>query len=367
MGQADFSTGAANYISIALDANGIPYVTYSDAGNGSMAIVKKFEGGSWVDVGTPGISTGSTYLNCLAIAGNGTLYAAYRDTEVRIKMFDGTTWVDVGSSPTANAGKLAFAIDGNNVPYVAYVPTSQLEIAVKKFYGSNWSAVGTPAMAGRPGNPLVLVFGAGNNPIISYWNGGAFVKSFSPLAILPLRLTEFNGSINKSEAWLNWKTDNEINTHEFNIERSTDGRNYTTAGTVAAANQSGMHQYGFSDHNVDHLGASPVYYRLKQIDVDGKSTYSQVLILPLEQSGSRVVCYPNPVTSGTNITITLGKAEKVHARIFNNLGQVVQDQQWNLPAGSSSLPINMSRLLNGLYYLEISSQSIKKQIGLVKQ
>jgi hypothetical protein len=367
VGQADFSAGAANYISIALDASGIPYVTYSDAGNGSLATVKKLDGGNWVDVGSPGISTGSTYLNCLAIAGNGTLYAAYYDTEVKVKMFDGTTWVDVGSSPTANAGKLAFAIDGNNVPYVAYVPTSQLEIAVKKFDGSNWSAVGTPAMAGRPGHPLVLVFGVGNNPIISYWNGGSFVKSFSPLVILPLRLTEFNGRINNADAFLNWKTDNEVNTREFIIERSIDGRNYAAAGTVPTNNESGAHQYAFTDRSIDQLGASFVYYRLKQVDIDGKSSYSRVLILPVEQSGSRVVCYPNPVTSETNVTITLDRAEKVQARLINNIGQVMQAQQWSLSAGSSSFPINMSRLPQGLYYLEISCQSIKKQIGLVKQ
>jgi hypothetical protein len=367
VGQADFSAGAANYISIALDANGTPYLTYSDAGNGSMAMVKKFDGGNWVDVGIPGISTGAAYYNSMAIAGNGMLYVTYYDTDVKVKMFDGSAWTDVGVVNSGASGRLALAVDGNNIPYVTYVATSGLEIAVKKYDGSNWVAVGTPTMAGRPGNPAVLVMGVGNNPIISYWNGGAYVKSAAPLVILPLQLTAFNGRIDNVDARLSWKTESEENTREFLVERSTDGRHYTTAGSVPAANAHGVHQYSFTDRNVDKLGASVIYYRLKQVDMDGKSTYSRVLTLPVEQAGSGVVCYPNPVISETSITITLNTAEKVQTRLINNMGQVLQVQKWDLSAGSTSLPVNMTRLERGLYYLEINSKSIKKQIGLVKQ
>jgi hypothetical protein len=49
------------------------------------------------------------------------------------------------------------------------------------------------------------------------------------------------------------------------------------------------------------------------------------------------------------------------------MGQVLQVQKWDLNAGSTSLPVDMTRLAKGLYYLEINSKSIKKQIGLVKQ
>jgi hypothetical protein len=204
-------------------------------------------------------------------------------------------------------------------------------------------------------------------PIISYMYGGAYVKSLGPIVILPLQLTEFNGHIVKTDARLTWKTESEENTRSFIIERSIDGRYYTTAGTVQAENVAGVHQYAFTDKSVNQLGVSTIYYRLKQVDMDGKSTNSRVLILQVEQSGSRVVCYPNPVTSEANIIITLQKAEKVQARIINNVGQVVQTQQWNLLQGSTSLPVNMGQLAKGLYFLDIKSPSINKQIGLVKQ
>jgi hypothetical protein len=373
VGQAGFSTGAADNIALLLDAGGTPYVTYSDAGNGSKATVKKFDGIDWVDVGTPGISTGSSRSNCLAMDGNGTLYASYYETaEVRVKKFDGANWVDVGFVGSGGSISTALGVDRNNVLYVAFTYTfsswAGLNIRVKKFDGADWVDVGAPGLiAGKAGNELAFTFGGGDVPVVAYINGGIYAKSLGPIVILPLRLTEFNGRINNIDARLSWKTDNEVNTHEFVIERSTDGRSYFTAGTVPAINESGAHQYAFIDKGIDHLGASPVYYRLKQVDMDGKSNYSRVLVLPVAQSGNRVTCFPNPVTSETNVTVTIGKAEKVQARIINSMGQVMQVQQRNLSAGTSSFPVNMSRMPNGLYYLEISSQSIKKQIGLVKQ
>lgn len=372
VGTADFSAGAVSNIKIALDAAGNPYVTYIDAGNGNKAMVKKLDGSNWSDVGPAGVSAGSVSLTGLAIDGNNTVYVSYYDTEVHVKKFDGSNWGDVGTLATGQSGAIAFAIDANNVPYVAYSYSSTYQLIVKKFDGSNWVTVGTPPVsAGRidvnMNMDVDIAFGTGNVPILAYMYGGAYVKSLGPIVILPLQLTEFNGHIVKADARLSWKTESEENTRSFIIERSIDGRYYTTAGAVVAANKTGINQYTFTDKGVDQLGVSTIYYRLKQVDMDGKSTYSRILTLPIEVSASRVVCYPNPVRSETNITITLQKAEQVQARIINNMGQIVQTQQWQLLPGSTSLPVNMGQLPKGLYFLDISSTSIKKQIGLVKQ
>jgi len=74
----------------------------------------------------------------------------------------------------------------------------------------------------------------------------------------------------------------------------------------------------------------------------------------------------NPVTSEANLTLTLDKVEPVQARIIDNMGNVVQVQHWNLGAGVTSISMDMSQLVKGMYYLEISSKSIKKQISLIK-
>jgi hypothetical protein len=368
VGTSDFSTGAVSNIKLALDAAGNPYVIYSDAGAANKAMVKKLDGSNWVDVGAAGVSAGSVSRTGMAIDGNNTVYVSYYDTEVHVKKFDGSNWGDVGTLATGQSDAMAFAIDANNVPYVAHSYSSTYQLVVKKFDGSNWVIVGTPPVsAGRVTEDMDFAFGIGNVPILSYMYGGAYVKSLGPIVILPLQLTDFNGHIVNADARLNWKTESEENTLSFIIERSLDGRSYTTAGTIQAANETGAHQYSFIDKSINQLGVSTIYYRLKQVDIDGKSTYSRILSLPVEQTHSRVVCYPNPVTSETSITITLQKAGQVQARLINNMGQVVQTQQWQLLSGSTSFPLNMTQLPKGLYFLEISSQTIKKQIGLVKQ
>jgi hypothetical protein len=201
---------------------------------------------------------------------------------------------------------------------------------------------------------------------MSYLSSGIYIKGFDPLASLPLQLTAFNGRINNSDALLNWQSEEEKDSRSFIIERSIDGRTYNAAGTVAAINESGAHQYSFIDKNVDKLGASVIYYRLKLVDIDGRSTYSRVLMLPVNQSANSVICYPNPVTNETNLNITLDKGESVQARIIDNLGRVIKVQHWTLGAGTTAIPVNMSRLVKGMYYLEISGRSIKKQVSLIK-
>jgi hypothetical protein len=370
VGPADFSAGTVNYISLILDAGGTPFVAYADAGNSNMAMVKKYDGSNWVDVGTPGISAGTSSRNNLAFDGNGTLYAAYYDGDVRVKKFDGSNWVDVGTVGSGVTNVMTMGIDRNNVPYVAYNLLASIGMTVKKYDGSNWVAIGTTAIcAGKTSgsaNGFYMAFGTGNVPLLSYTNGSLYVKSFGPLAVLPLRLTAFNGRIEKANGLLTWKTDNEINTQTFIVERSTDGRSYTAAGKVQASNESGVHQYAFTDKQVGQLGVPVIYYRLKQVDIDGRSTYSRVLMLQVEGSGDQVVCYPNPVTSETNLTITLDKAGTVQARLIDNGGNVLQAQHWALGAGATSIPLDMTRLSKGMYYLEITGTTLKKQVSLVK-
>jgi len=94
---------------------------------------------------------------------------------------------------------------------------------------------------------------------------------------LPLILTKFTAQRNGTEALLKWQTAQEQNTRDFTIERSADGKTYTTIGVVAAAGNSNTPlDYTFSD-----LAPGKVsnYYRLKQSDLDGRFTYSPVRLL----------------------------------------------------------------------------------------
>ena len=184
--------------------------------------------------------------------------------------------------------------------------------------------------------------------------------------ILPVGLLDFNGQLQNSNALLNWKTANEKNTRSFVLERSTDGRNYTAVYNVAAFNTAGAHQYNFIDPNITALNAAVIYYRLKQVDMDGGFTYSH--IVALSPAGKNIVLfYPNPVHDRATLAITVNKPQQVHYRIIDNAGRIISEQKRNVVTGSNSFPINVMGLAKGMYWLELKGETINEQRSFIKQ
>ena len=184
---------------------------------------------------------------------------------------------------------------------------------------------------------------------------------------LPLTLLEFKGAIQNDNGVLQWKTDNEINTKSFAIERSTDGRHFSVVGNVNAANLSGVHNYNYTDANIKSLGSSLIYYRLRQVDVDYKSTYSRIVALTLDKQKSFVMLYPNPVRTEINLTITLAKKDKINWLLTDNNGKVVKNGYYELGAGSSAVIIDGRNLSAGNYLLRLNGEVLQQTIKIIKQ
>lgn len=189
----------------------------------------------------------------------------------------------------------------------------------------------------------------------------SFYFTNKAFAALPLNLLEFKGRLENNNGLLNWKTDNEENTSHFEIERSIDGRSYNAIGELTSANTAGIHHYSFTDPNIISLSAPVIYYRLKQIDIDGRYTYSRIVALSVGKNNNMVMFYPNPVINEANLTITVAKPEQMQGRIIDNAGRVVKQQQWNLSAGSTSLSVDVKGLAKGLYYMELKGETINER------
>lgn len=185
--------------------------------------------------------------------------------------------------------------------------------------------------------------------------------------VLPLSLLEFKGQLQNNDALLNWKTSNEQNPAAFELERSTNGTNYTTIATLAAKNLPGTQQYNYRDIDVTNLTATVLYYRLKQKDATGKYSYSNIVALPLDGRKSLVMLYPNPVNKKLNLTISVNKAEKLQACIIDNTGKIVQRYMMNVTAGSTTTALDVSSLATGLYYFYIKGEGINERKAFVKQ
>jgi hypothetical protein len=211
------------------------------------------------------------------------------------------------------------------------------------------------------------------NATLNRWEVSFDVTGFSGfivqtnLTVLPLTLLEFNGILVNSNAILNWKTENEINTDRFSIERSVEGRNYTAIGSVNALNNAGVSNYNFTDPAVTSLGVPVVYYRLRLSERNGRMAYSRIVVLSIDGKKNKVLLYPNPAINELNLSISMSRSEKIQGSIIDNTGRILLQQQWNLSAGSTSLSIDISVLAKGVYYLELKGENFIERKKFVKQ
>ncbi len=125
-----------------------------------------------------------------------------------------------------------------------------------------------------------------------------FTTSVGPS--LPLTLLDFNSKFENNKVKLTWKTVNELNNDRFEIERSSDGTNYRKIGAISGKGNSAIIQnYVYND---DQPLNGKTFYRLKQVDVDGRHEYSKISIVIVDNPLPFVV-YPNPVSGKADINI----------------------------------------------------------------
>lgn len=174
---------------------------------------------------------------------------------------------------------------------------------------------------------------------------------------LPVELTVFSATYNenKKAADLKWTTESEENVSHFSVEKSTDGQNYTEAGVVFAfGNTTETKNYSFSDKNINTTGKGVVYYRIRSVDIDGKSMVSPIRIIRLGKNESvAVLTYPNPVVNELRVTIPAGwQGKKVSYEVYSNNGRVTIRTEST--SSSQTETINTSSLAPGFYVVKVT-------------
>ena len=185
--------------------------------------------------------------------------------------------------------------------------------------------------------------------------------SFTPPVPLPVQLVSFTGIRADQTAKLTWVTTSESNSKLFNVQRSSNGSAFTTIGTVAAqGNTSLTTTYTYTD-------AQPLqgddYYRLQQVDVNGKFTYSNTIHLNFSATLTLQID-PNPVHGTANLYIG-NASQALSIQLFSGNGQLLR--QWSVTPGQTTLPVDVSGLAKGLYTVKaISATGIVIQKLLVQ-
>ncbi len=178
--------------------------------------------------------------------------------------------------------------------------------------------------------------------------------------VLPVSIVKFWGTVNNNSIDLSWETATEINNRGFHVERSADGNNFTPIGYVASkavnGNNTGILSYGLTDNKP--LNGNN-YYRLKQEDLDGKYSYSNIILMPINIIYSSKInkVYPNPVKNVLNIYIESDKEDNGTILITNMNGRIVKQLPVSLISGSKNIQINVSDIPAGNYFFQFLSKN----------
>lgn len=166
--------------------------------------------------------------------------------------------------------------------------------------------------------------------------------------VVPVELASFDAILLENETvQLSWTTASEINNSHFEIERSEDGEHFSRIGYVAGYGNSVITQeYSFVDGS-PKTGLN--YYRLKQMDFDGKFEYSKIETIKIDNAISVISIYPNPTR---DILYVEGIKDSYKLTIYNQLGKVIAT--YGIEAIENELDI--SQLSQGVYYFQFSSQ-----------
>jgi len=201
-------------------------------------------------------------------------------------------------------------------------------------------------------NPVITISGLSTSLIPINSTRYMVIASTSSSTPLPIELLSFDAHRDGTAMRVrcDWTTETETNNDYFAIERSQDATKFEQIGTVKGAGTvSTENNYTFYD---EHPYTGWSYYRLKQVDYNGKSTYfnvSSVYIGYLEITN----IYPNPATDNLSISITTEQNNEGTIEVYNVLGQIVYKRVIELQKGNTEIKIPVGEFANGQYMFKV--------------
>jgi ELWxxDGT repeat protein len=312
--------------------------TFSTSGLISMAVLQNYllfpgtdaTNGTelWKTDGTPGGTAIIKDINPGTASSN---LANFINTGDKI-IFQATTAAN-GAEPWSSDGTYA----GTNLIQDIQPGTGSSTIQNFTIIGSKLFALATTTLYGR-----------------EVWVANNFVT-------LPLQFLSFTAQkCNSNQVCLTWKTANEQNVSHFEIERSTDGTRFTTIGIKSANNQS-QNTYTTTDDIAALQNSKKIYYRIREVDNDGRSKQSNINLVQLDSKG--VLVYPTLVSS--SFIVQNNSAATLQLQLTGIDGKVVLQQ--TISQGTNT--VSSEKLPGGVYLYRIvdTDKTIKTNGKIIKQ
>ena len=332
------------------------YVQYQNV-SGAYQLAK-YDGTSLTLIPNPDASTYG-YWNTPIIYNNN-LCIFYRNAAGvhQMAIYNGTSYTLVANPDASSNGYWDQPIVyGANLYFQYYDVTNTLQLA---YYDGSTIKIIPIASKFYGGYPILF-----NNLLYLQVVGTIAVPDSADIAnlayfdesILPVSLVNFTAQRQNTDVLLNWQTASEENNKGFEVYRSTDGINFSQIGFVAGAgNSSVLLNYSYTD-KTDPPGK--VYYRLRQVDIDGNGKYSPIVYVNGSNENT-VSFYPNPVQ--TSITIQSSQIVQ-EIDLVNASGQTIN--KWSNVSPNSQLDV--SNISSGTYFLHFINNDFNETQKLVKK
>jgi Secretion system C-terminal sorting domain len=332
---------------IAIPASAAPVPTLSVTTNNIAGV-------TWI-VETPYTEGGYIHYN---IYNNQSSYTINCSSGIDIQVME-VTFLGGNNAPVANTAHLVTLPDGGLLGPFPGTALFYFTSAVGGVLNSN----GQSLYYARDGN-VVFANGDTYRPvppggIVQRGTFTSFARLTTPVALgagtVPVTFTSFDAKCSDKGIFISWSTATEQNSDRFDVERSDNGVDWYKIGAVAAAGNSNANRtYQYLD-----LKGGSAYYRLRQVDLDGRFMTTNVKRTACKSGELDVVIYPVPAKDNLTVVIKSDKAIKTDLRIVDMAGKVVRIIPTQINSGNNTINLNVSQLASGQYILGSSDPTLQ--------
>jgi Secretion system C-terminal sorting domain len=219
------------------------------------------------------------------------------------------------------------------------------------------------------GNFFFSLSGGNGSTLGNYPLNDKFVET-NLLISLPVNMLNFSGYKNGSKNTLHWTVASEVNNKGFDVQRSADGVNYSSIGFVNSQATGGFTNaemnYGFDDNNP--AAVKKQYYRLNQLDIDGRSKLSNIVMITGDKPKTLGIggLFPNPASTVVNVLIDAPGRDNVTLVITDMGGKTVKQQLASVETGSNTVPMDIAKLASGSYLVKVLCKSSDCETAVAK-
>lgn len=213
----------------------------------------------------------------------------------------------------------------------------------------------------------VATFGTGYVITADVPSFSTFFVANNSAPLLPISIKNLKASWLANQGLVQWTTATEENAAGFDVERSTDGRNFESIGFVKAkGNSATAVAYQFIDAGAAASSANKFFYRLRLKDLDGKYVYSTVVSIVRGAAANIVRMYPNPARNQVTLSVFANADETLQWVMTDAGGRVVKSNRTGIRRGDNTISIDLSSLPAGLYQLSVKGAQLNETMKLQK-